>query len=46
MWNSKIITGNFTNIPYSLAMCHELHQCYLRMAAPEEDLLIGQGDSQ
>lgn len=37
--------GNFINFPYSLAMRHEQHQCYLRIAPPSttNELLTGKG---
>ena len=40
------VMGNFTNICYSLALRHQLHQCYLLLnshSLPEETLEIGPG---
>lgn len=39
--------GNFINVPYSLALRHQLHQCYLKSSELEVDnnITIGPGDS-
>jgi hypothetical protein len=34
--------GNFINLPYSLAMRHQQHQCYVKNAAAEE-MITGPG---
>ena len=41
------IMGNFTNICFSLALRHQLHQCYLSLnkdSLPGEDIEIGPGN--
>ena len=40
------VMGNFTNICYSLALRHQLHQCYLSLNSetlPGEEIEIGPG---
>ena len=40
------VMGNFTNICYSLALRHQLHQCYLSLnqdVLPGEEIEIGPG---
>jgi len=42
------VIGNFTNICYSLALRHQLHQCYLSIDSnvlPGEETEIGPGSS-
>lgn len=35
--------GNFINMCYSLALRHQLHQCYLSLDQSNEDVEIGPG---
>ena len=37
------VMGNFTNICYSLALCHQLHQCYISVNVATESREVGSG---
>ncbi len=41
----KLVTsiGNFINLPYSLAMRHQQHQCLMRSSVTKEDTAAGPG---